>query len=576
MQPPDLRIAHPPPSRAERVIAGGRVVLAICSLGVIRIDPTEPTTAGLLAENVFTGYLAYAIALVALVWLPLPMPRRWAHGTHAIDLGMFTVFMFFTEGPNSPFFLYFTFALIAATLRWGWRGTVGTGVLALVMFVGLGWYAVNVLAHPAFDFDRFIIRAVYLAVIATLLAYMAAHHQRANQELGWLASWPQNVAGERQALLRDALARVAGVLRVSHVAMLWEQPEEPWVNVAEWRAEAFQWTREQPGLVEFVGPSFAPPAFESDGPGTAGVASAPLFISQWRKHPLPPALAERFGVHAAPSWAVAGQGAQGQLFCLGKSNLTLDDVALGEVAVRLTTATLDHIYLLTRLREAVASEERVRIARNLHDSVAQSLAGVALQLQTARGLMDRDLRAAQARLREMQEALAGEQHRLRNLISDLRPFPTSHRSNDGALTKRLAELCRRVERQWGVRVQLAARDGDDAACAPLMNDIYNLINEALINAARHADASLVSVSVAVADGEVQIEVVDDGHGFPFTGEFDLATLQTMEAGPRSLKERVQHLSGELVLESSPQGARLAITLPLEVPSQRLASKGLAL
>ena len=83
------------------------------------------------------------------------------------------------------------------------------------------------------------------------------------------------------------------------------------------------------------------------------------------------------------------------------------------------------------------------------------------------------------------------------------------------------------------------------------------MNEALINAARHAQASWVSVEIAANEGEVRIEVVDDGHGFPFSGRYDLDALVKMKTGPDSLKDRIIDLSGQLEIDSSPQGARLS-------------------
>ena len=104
---------------------------------------------------------------------------------------------------------------------------------------------------------------------------------------------------------------------------------------------------------------------------------------------------------------------------------------------------------------------------------------------------------------------------------------------------------------------------DTVAIAPVQQEILRLVNEALVNAARHAQASLVTVDLAVHDGHVRVEVTDNGHGFPFTGKFDLAALNEMGIGPHSLKERVGLLGGQLLLESSVQGVRLVIIVPLD-------------
>ena len=370
-------------------------------------------------------------------------------------------------------------------------GTFWTAVITISVFLAIGLYALRV-GRPAIELPVFLIRAVYLAVVATLVGYLGAHAQRAHREIASLAGWPRTVVGEKQAVLRDALGRVAAVLRARRIVLDLGAAGRAIDPCRLWDAGAFEWTREPPDLFDTAAARRRLPARST-------------------------ALTSRCDLRSAPSWVVRGQGVEGELFYLDARRLTADEMALGEVAARLTAATLDSLYLLTRLREAVASEERVRLARNLHDSVLQSLTGVALQLQTARQLLDRDPRAAQARFREMQETLAGEQHRLRNFIKELRPFPTSDPLDHGGLGLRLADLRRRIQRQWGMSVEIAVPDESHASLAALDQDIYYLVNEALINAARHAQASWVSVEVAVHDGDVRIEVVDDGHGFPFAG-----------------------------------------------------------
>jgi len=74
-------------------------------------------------------------------------------------------------------------------------------------------------------------------------------------------------------------------------------------------------------------------------------------------------------------------------------------------------------------------------------------------------------------------------------------------------------------------------------------------------------ASEVSVAIGAENGRVQIVVTDNGHGFPFQGEYDHATLTALQLGPVMLKERVESLGGTLAIGSTPAGARLDIKLP---------------
>jgi hypothetical protein len=133
---------------------------------------------------------------------------------------------------ESPFFMYFIFSLICATLRWQWRGIFWTAGAALVAFVGMGIYAAEVLHDPDFELNRFIIRSVYLSVIAMLLGYLGADNQRLHAELSRLVAWPAAVPRQAKALASELLEHTSRILGVTRLLMVWEEPEEPWIHVA--------------------------------------------------------------------------------------------------------------------------------------------------------------------------------------------------------------------------------------------------------------------------------------------------------------------------------------------------------
>jgi len=237
---------------------------------------------------------------------------------------------------------------------------------------------------------------------------------------------------------------------------------------------------------------------------------------------------------------------------------------MGEFVARLATSRLDGLYLLDRLQDARALEERVRVSRNLHDSLLQSQAGAALHLLAARRLLERDPSAGKQRLEEVQQQLEHGELEMRAFIRDLRPSrrPTSDVAHVG-LRQRLQDQARRIEQQWNVNVTLSIDAAADEMGVKVTTDVYRLVQEGLVNAARHADASAIRVNLSVADGRVNLTIADDGKGFPFTGTYDLAWLERMDQGPVTLRERVAELQGNLTLTSSKQaGTELLITVPL--------------
>jgi signal transduction histidine kinase len=257
-----------------------------------------------------------------------------------------------------------------------------------------------------------------------------------------------------------------------------------------------------------------------------------------------------------------GEALHGWLFFLDKRHLTSDAMVMGEIVTQQVTARLEHFYLLRRLQQSAVMEERVRLARDLHDGLLQSLAGTALQLHALRRALGEQPREALDRLRELENLIVTEQRHLRAFIRELRPTPLLPAAGEGNLTASLRNLAHRVEHHWGLRVDLVMRQMEAAEAELLGYDISHIVHEALVNAARHGAGSAARVEVEAHGGRVTIVVADNGRGFSFQGRYDLAALTGMNMGPATLKERVRSLGGALTIESGPAGARLEIALPV--------------
>jgi signal transduction histidine kinase len=130
----------------------------------------------------------------------------------------------------------------------------------------------------------------------------------------------------------------------------------------------------------------------------------------------------------------------------------------------------------------------------------------------------------------------------------------------GSLRERLDQLRGRIERAWQIKLKIEISSGADAWPDALANEVYRLIQEAVLNAARHADASMINVNITSAGGPC-LEITDDGRGFPFRGTYDLRALNEMNSGPLTLRERVAGLRGDLHLRSTDAGSELLIRLP---------------
>jgi signal transduction histidine kinase len=350
--------------------------------------------------------------------------------------------------------------------------------------------------------------------------------------------------------------------------LVWSDAEEAAVNVA-WTADGrVLWKEEPPDTYGvLVTPTLVGRTFQvmnaAQERSRVVVLTKGRFLRR-RCRAIDERLRARFDMRAVRSWPLDGELVRGRMFCLDKAALSLDNLMMGEFVARLATSRLDGLYLLGRLQDARALEERVRVARDLHDSLLQSQAGAALQLLAARRLLERDPDAGKHRLEDVQQQLEHGELEMRAFIRDLRP-PRRHAAEVArvGLHERLQNQARRIEQQWNVSVTLNIDEAVEQLGAKVTSDVYRLIHEGLVNAARHADASAIRVNLSVADGRIHLSIADDGKGFPFTGTYDLAWLERMDQGPATLRERVAALQGELTLTSSKQaGTELLITVPL--------------
>ena len=554
----------PPRVRVEWLIAAVRVAIAVSALLAFLIDPPAFVSPFVLT-SIFGGYLAYSVAVIWLVWSPVRFGRGWDPAHHVIDLIIFVLAATMTDAVTSPFFASFAFIVVSASLRWGARGTVITVVVALVAYAGVSMYGPKAVGLPEILPQVFLVRMVYLLTIAALLGNFGAFMQRSYQEVVQLASWSPRLSHDPSDVVADVVDQSTLLLGAPRVVLVWEDPLEGRVNLA-WRGSPdLMWVQEREGTYgTLVRAPYERAILQASD---AAVDHSPVVaLSEGRfryRHdrPLNEALQERFNMRAVQSWPLTGELVQGRLFALDKRGMQIDDLVTGELVARLAVARLDGLYLIERMQDAAALDARVSIARDLHDSLLQAHTGAALQLLVARRLLDKDPLGGRARLEDVQKLLERGELDMRAFIRRLRPDdgPKAHAgfSNIG---ERLELMKRRISRQWDVKVALRVQ-GAESLPPPLMEDVYRLAQEGALNAARHADPSVIKIDLIVEDHHLRLGISDDGHGFPLQGTYNLMALNQRNQGPLTLRERVGALRGDLILRSSDNGTQILITLP---------------
>jgi signal transduction histidine kinase len=560
-----LLVNSPPRVRVEWLGAATRVVLAGGAWIAVFIDPANAPYGG-MAAYLLGCYLVFSLCVLALVWAPRRFAHGWGLALHLYDLGAFSVVTTATDGAAGPFFATLTFLLVSAAIRWQLQGTLWTAVAALAVYT-----MATLLTAPHLLVLDFASRFVYVAVITGLVAYLMTHERRLHRDISRLAAWPRTMSRDPHAVISEVLWQTTELLNAERVVLAWEDADDSRLNLAFAENGEVVWTAEGEGAFgSIVSTAFEARTFQTkdaaDDRAQVVVLTAGAFMRR-NGCPIDERFRSRFDIGAVQSWRADGDLVRGRIFSLGKTPMSLDELVTGESVARLAASRLDNLYMLRRLRNASALQERMRLARDLHDSLLQSQAGAALQLAAARRLLDRDREASLRRLDDVQRQLEHGELEMRSFIRTLRP--PDRDALDGfvhALTERLRELRERIERQWDLKVLFDVDANLDSLPDPLADHVFRLVQEAVINAARHADASMIRAEMAVVDTTVRLTIVDDGKGFPFTGTFDLPALSSAKRGPLTLKERVTELRGDLRLTTSfDAGTELFITVPLAVP-----------
>ena len=209
--------------------------------------------------------------------------------------------------------------------------------------------------------------------------------------------------------------------------------------------------------------------------------------------------------------------------------------------------------------ELAVAAERSRLARDLHDSVTQSLYSLTLFTQAARELVEaRNLERVKHNLARIADTAGQALKEMRLLVHELRPLALKDTGLVGALRHRLDM----VEGRAGVQARLLVEaEGDIELPAPVEEELYRIAQEALNNSLKHAHATSVTVRIGIVDDgrRLELEVSDDGRGFDLDAVKDKSGL-----GLTSFRERVDGLGGVLSVFSAPgQGTRVKVELEMK-------------
>jgi signal transduction histidine kinase len=212
--------------------------------------------------------------------------------------------------------------------------------------------------------------------------------------------------------------------------------------------------------------------------------------------------------------------------------------------------------LYDELRQMDVIKERLRLSREFHDGLAQTLGFLGLQAERAESLLvENQIERAEVELSAMRQTIRSAYTDVREAIDGLR-FTTRHPEH---LADHLADYVDDFAHQTGIDARFTSVPDDLTVETQTSVQLFRIAQEALTNTRKHARAKQVEVRLYVTDEEIELTIADDGVGFP---EVTRTQRKFRSHGLNSMRERAESLGGVLSIATSPdQGVRITATIP---------------
>jgi signal transduction histidine kinase len=538
--------------RTAKVLAVSRAILAAVFLATLWLNPAQPIRAVWPSYALLSVYLVWSVLYAAIAWRSWWWDFRLSRLVHGIDMLVFIAGVCVTEASysdfGSPFIGFTAFLLITATVRWGQRGVVLTAAALLLSYSVTGGLLVGLgLAGTMYLLAR---RLVQMIMLSLMIVWLGADTRVTRVSP---LPEPAGIPGKRRLqVLAGALTFTRQIFLAQGAAIAVSRSEEPWIDLFCDVEGVFVHQR--------LGPEACPADFDAD-------AESALFDGARRRRivsrndqrlervcgPFGYALANVCDVSHGLIARVTSASNQGELLVWGVSDASIDDLQVVASLAREIGLALDREEMAVLAQSIAVSGVRNALARDLHDSVAQFLAGTLFRLEALRRWI-REGRDPDAEILAMREALRGEQTQLRSMIDRLRRGIDGTRTTD--IVAELEALMAEMGTHWHIQTSISSASRPMEVSIGLAHELRQLVREAVANAVRHGQSSRVDLVLdGATQGLLQIAIGDNGKGFP-------ATCRTLR--PRSICERIDALGGQLRIASNEQGVRLDIELPLPI------------
>jgi signal transduction histidine kinase len=290
-------------------------------------------------------------------------------------------------------------------------------------------------------------------------------------------------------------------------------------------------------------------------PIRAGIGAALVLTAlvTWRELVIP---GQSVGDRVAEASYAVVTAVAGMLFAIWINRIINQSAGRKQLIEQLTATRRE---LAAAERQAGVLEERERLAREIHDTLAQGFTSIVLQLQAAEAAWAAGSPGARLHLEQARRTASENLAEARRLVWALQPEPLG----DASLAEALARLTDRLAEEQGVQATTRVTGAPRPLPTATEVALLRITQEALANVRRHARAGRVTVTLSYMEDLAVLDVQDDGVGFDPRATGRAAGPEEGGFGLAAMRQRVDRLGGSLVVESAPgTGTTLVVELPV--------------
>ena len=530
-----------------RKISVMRVLLPLSALLAIVIDPSAPTRFVGPTYLALAAYGVYSIVIWALVvrrsrTLPITV-------LHWLDVAWYLLLISLSSGTNSIFFFFFFFAILVASFGWGFHSGMRVTIISAVLFTVVGYAAAP---DPAFKLNPLLLRPLELLVLGYLIAYWGGVQSRliarlqllkevsilSNPRFGVERTIKSVLESLRSNYDADSCLAILPKFQASHPIRIYGSSDEVPYQLHRADRGKTETTSSSTEISDEMAQLFMT-ASPSDAIIYRNAKPRELFVYDTRIKKLvsddgaPPSYLNAFEGKSCFSVPVYYRAqALGRLFIVGATHrFDYADIDFVLQVMEQVTGVLENIRLVDSLASDAATQERRKIAQDIHDSVIQPYIG----LQFGLAAVKQKVEHGEEILTNVEELLTltnSEIVDLRNYVGGLRRSE-SPREIFLPAVRRFAE---KFSQATGLQVEINGSD-NLPIYDRLAAELFQMIEEGLSNVRRHSTSTYAKLDIDIRDGHLEMQLRN-------------ARLQRLgEAffSPRSIAGRAAALGGQTVV-----------------------------